>query len=366
MKRRVWMISLLALFLTACGNSGNSEDSIQGNFMEDSAQEIPVEDNLQATTFTMEELMTLWSDDNYIEAIEEEGIGFFLQYENFELVQDEDASTWIYEALLPYGDRTYQLRVEHNWPHQFEQSFPNDNPVERIVLREMEFGDEITLYSRSDKEYEKLNITGFLAKEYHDITYYLDFDLPEGVALGEHKLYTCRRSGVVGLRCGRTKGPGGRLAGLRRGSAGPGPAGAGAVAGSGAYCRRRFGHGRSIPGGSPGWACPGSFRDHAGANDRRGVPDLDDPADPREKPMAALWRRSGCRAAGDEHLRPVGSGYSAGAADRSGADRPAAGKKGTFSSPRGNGLRPGAAGNGRRRPVPFPAAAGPDGGESCG
>ena len=28
-----------------------------------------------------------------------------------------------------------------------------------------------------------------IAKEYHDITYYLDFDLPEGVALGEHKLY---------------------------------------------------------------------------------------------------------------------------------------------------------------------------------
>lgn len=193
MKRKVGFVLVCLLFLlTACSNDWNIEPSSQGQGMESLSQNTEIqntETKPDKGEFTMEKLIEFCSDEKRVEEMEEEGIGYFLHYNNFELIQGDDTSTWEYKALLPYGDRTYEILVRHNWPHHFEQKFPEDNPVENIYVREKEFGDNISLYSRYDEEYNKPDIASFLAKEYHDITYYVNFELPDGITLGKHELY---------------------------------------------------------------------------------------------------------------------------------------------------------------------------------
>lgn len=215
MKIRLFMILLfLMLFLTACGKVENIELSSQKLFEEsscvdtenqrletslvdlqgknegqnESQTEIKTEDiKPDKGALTLDQLIEVCSDEKWAKEIEEQGIGYFLHYDNFELEQG-DGSTWEYKAILPYGNRFYEILVIHSWPHNFSQKFPTDNPVDYIFLQEKEFGDTIFLYSRSEEEYEIPNILDFLAREYHDINYYLTFELPEGISLGGHKL----------------------------------------------------------------------------------------------------------------------------------------------------------------------------------
>ena len=204
MKRTGVFLFLSLLCLTACGSKGNLEtqsDSLKisrdntenqssGSEMEGLGEGQGTSGGLEAVSgeFTMENLIVLCADEDWAEQMEEEGIGFFLKYENFSMVEDHPQSTWLHEAFLPYGERTYRLEVEHIWPENAKESFPMDNAIRSVCLQEMETGHTMTIYWKDDEIHEKPDILSFWATEYNGIEHYLKFELPEGITLGDYVL----------------------------------------------------------------------------------------------------------------------------------------------------------------------------------
>ena len=182
MKKRKGMLLFISLLcLTACGSEGNLETQRDG-------QETLGELEAVFGEFTMEDLIELSADEDWAEQMEEEGIGFFLKYENFSAVEDHPQSTWFHEAFLSYGERTYRLEVEHIWPENAKESFPMDNAIRSVNLQEMETGHTMTIYWQDDEIHEKPDVLSFLAAEYNGIDHYLKFDLPEGITMGDYVL----------------------------------------------------------------------------------------------------------------------------------------------------------------------------------
>lgn len=135
---------------------------------------------------TMEDLIRLCEDDGLRRLVNEQGLDFFMQYENLEEAQMEMSLTWMYTCNLPWHDREYILQVYFWMPGISSLMGHEEYEIDAIHLVESKTGDRLLLYSADPKYEVNTGIASFLEKQY-GMDQYMTFELPEGFALGGYQ-----------------------------------------------------------------------------------------------------------------------------------------------------------------------------------